>query len=266
VAVAQLEQLARREKAIFIKIDPDVILGWGPDEERISPTGSKFVRELEDRGWRFSDDQIQFRNTVELDLQRSEEDLLSAMKQKTRYNIRLAGRKGVTIRHGDRQDFGMLVEMYMETAERDNFTVRSPEYYLDAWSKLNDARMLQPLIAEYEENPIAAVLIVRYGKRAIYMYGASTNLERRRMPNYLLQWEAIRWAKNAGCEVYDFWGAPDVFEKDDPLWGVWRFKAGFNGQVIRHIGAWDFPVRPFWYWVYTKVMPKYLQFLRSRDQ
>ncbi len=86
------------------------------------------------------------------------------------------------------------------------------------------------------------------------------------MPNYLLQWEAIRWAKQTGCEVYDFWGAPDNFEKDDPLWGVWRFKSGFNGKVIRHIGAWDYPARPFWYWIYTVVMPRYLDFLRSRGQ
>jgi lipid II:glycine glycyltransferase (peptidoglycan interpeptide bridge formation enzyme) len=94
------------------------------------------------------------------------------------------------------------------------------------------------------------------------MYGASTDLERQRMPNYLLQWEAIRWAQAQGCTVYDFWGAPDEFVEDDPLWGVWRFKSGFNGQVVRHIGAWDFPARPFWYWIYTAVIPKYIAFLR----
>jgi lipid II:glycine glycyltransferase (peptidoglycan interpeptide bridge formation enzyme) len=85
------------------------------------------------------------------------------------------------------------------------------------------------------------------------------------MPNYLLQWEAIRWAKDQGCEVYDFWGAPDDFVESDPLWGVWRFKAGFKGQVVRHIGAWDYPNRPFWYWIYTTVMPRYLAFLRGRN-
>lgn len=264
VAIAQLEQIARREKVIFIKIDPDVTLAWGTGKDRISPTGSKFARELQERGWRFSDDQVQFRNTVELDLQRSEDDLLAAMKQKTRYNIRLAGRKGIDVRRGTDQDFSMLVDMYMLTAARDNFTVRPPDYYLDAWNKFYKAGMIQSFIAEYDGNPVAAVLIVRYGKRAIYMYGASTELERKRMPNYLLQWEAIRWAKQVGCDTYDFWGAPNVFEEDDPLWGVWRFKVGFNGQVVRHIGAWDYPSRPFWYWVYTVVRPKYLSFLRSR--
>jgi lipid II:glycine glycyltransferase (peptidoglycan interpeptide bridge formation enzyme) len=264
VALAQLEQIARREKAIFIKIDPDVALSWGVEDERRSPIGAKFVSELKDRGWRFSDDQIQFRNTVELDLTRPEEEIMAAMKQKTRYNIRLAGRKGVEVRPGDEGDFVTIADMYMTTADRNEFAVRPVEYYLDAWRSFHQAGLAQPFLAEYQGQPLAAVIIVRYGRRAIYMYGASTNKERRRMPNYLLQWEAMRWAKAAGCDVYDFWGAPDEFVESDPLWGVWRFKAGFNGRVVRHIGAWDYPNRPFWYWVYTTFMPRYLDFLRSR--
>jgi peptidoglycan pentaglycine glycine transferase (the first glycine) len=265
VVLAQLEQLARAEKAIFVKIDPDVVDSWGLEEERHSPIGSKFVEELHFRGWRFSNDQVQFRNTVELYLDRSEEELLAGMKQKTRYNIRLAGRKGVSVRLGDPEDFNAIATMYLETAARDHFTARPVEYYLDAWQSLYDAGMAQPLVAEYEGELLAAVIIVRFGERAVYMYGASSTKERRRMPNYLLQWEAIRWAKAQGCTVYDFWGAPDDFVESDPLWGVWRFKSGFNGQVVRHIGAWDYPARPFWYWVYSVVMPKYLTFLRSRN-
>jgi lipid II:glycine glycyltransferase (peptidoglycan interpeptide bridge formation enzyme) len=125
--------------------------------------------------------------------------------------------------------------------------------------------MGQALIAEYQGQPLGAVFLVKYGSKAIYMYGASTDQERNRMPNYLLQWEAIRWAKTAGCTVYDFWGAPNEFEEADQLWGVWRFKAGFNGEVVKHIGAWDYPARPFWYWMYTAVMPKYSEFLRNRN-
>ena len=264
VALAQLEQIARREKAIFVKIDPDVVRSWGFEDERRSPVGAKFVAELKERGWRFSGDQIQFRNTVELDLRRSEEELLAAMKGKTRYNIRLAGRKEVVVRQGTDADFERIAAMYMTTAARDGFAVRPVEYYLDAWRTLHAAGLAQPLLAEFQGQPLAAVIIVRSGRRAIYMYGASTDSERRRMPNYLLQWEAIRWAKAQGNEVYDFWGAPDDFVESDPLWGVWRFKAGFKGQVVRHIGAWDYPNRLFWYWVYTTVMPRYLDFLRAR--
>jgi lipid II:glycine glycyltransferase (peptidoglycan interpeptide bridge formation enzyme) len=267
VALAQLEKLARREKAIFVKIDPDVIHSWGlEEEERRSPIGRKFTEELQQRGWRFSDDQIQFRNTVELDLDRPSDDILAAMKSKTRYNIRLAGRKDVVIRHATPADFPTIAGMYMETADRDDFTVRPTDYYLDAWQSFYEAGLAQPLLAEYDGMPLGAVIIVRYGQRAIYMYGASTDIERNRMPNYLLQWEAIRWAQEQGCTVYDFWGAPDEFDESDPLWGVWRFKDGFQGQVVRHIGAWDYPARPFWYWVYTSVIPKYIAFLRSSSQ
>jgi peptidoglycan pentaglycine glycine transferase (the first glycine) len=266
VCLAQLEQIARRHRAIFVKIDPDVVLGWGEEEERRSPTGARFVTELQERGWRYSADQIQFRNTVELDLTGPEEEILAAMKQKTRYNIRLAGRKGVQVRLGTNDDLEAIAAMYMTTAARDGFTVRPAGYYLDAWRSLFEAGLAQPLVAGYQDKPLAAAIIVRSGRRAVYMYGASTDDERQRMPNYLLQWEAIRWAKGQGCEVYDFWGAPDEFVASDSLWGVWRFKAGFNGQVVRHIGAWDYPNRPFWYWIYTTVMPRYLEILRARGE
>ncbi len=254
--------MAKRERAIFIKIDPEVVKNWGIDDENPASVGTEFTKELLQRGWRFSDDQIQFRNTVELDLTRTEEDLLASMHSKTRYNIRLAGRKGITIRHGTPDDFPIIAEMYRETAVRDNFGIRPLAYYLDAWNSFYAAGMAQPLLAEFEGKPIAAVVLIRLGERTIYMYGASTNQERRRMPNYLLQWEAIRWAKAQGCTIYDFWGAPNEFVETDSMWGVWRFKKGFNGQVVRHIGAWDYVERPFQYWLYTQVMPKYLAWLR----
>ncbi len=260
--LGQLEHHVRSEKAIFLKIDPDVVLGYGAEEWKPEAEGQGFRSLLIDRGWRFSDDQIQYRNTVEIDLKMTEDELLAGMKQKTRYNIRLAGRRGVKIRVGDPDDFEMLAKMYIETAARDGFAVRPEGYYHDAWGSFYKAGMARLLIAEYEGQPLGAVFLVRSDERAIYMYGASNDLERQRMPNYLLQWESIRWAREQGCRVYDFWGAPDEFEENDPLWGVWRFKSGFNGRVVRHIGAWDYPARPFWYWLYSAVIPKYLGFLR----
>ncbi|GAB4265361.1 MAG: peptidoglycan bridge formation glycyltransferase FemA/FemB family protein [Candidatus Promineifilaceae bacterium] len=262
----ELEAVARRERAVFIKVDPDVVRCWGYDDtERPSPVGSHVIKELKQRGWHFSPEQIQFRNTVELPLDSDEETLLAAMKSKTRYNIRLAERKGITIRQGTPADLPALAEMYAETAVRDNFTIRPTAYYLDIWQNFMQNNMGQPFLAEYQGQPVAGIFVVTYGSRAIYMYGASTNKERNRMPTYLLQWKAIRWAKAKGLAVYDFWGAPDHFVESDRLWGVWRFKAGFNGEVVQHIGAWDFVIRPFAYWLYTKAMPQYLNWLRSRQ-
>jgi lipid II:glycine glycyltransferase (peptidoglycan interpeptide bridge formation enzyme) len=262
--LAQLEQLARRERAIFIKIDPEVVQSWGLEHERVSPLGAAVGRDLSARGWRPSAEQIQFRNTVELPLESSEEQLLAAMKQKTRYNIRLAERKGVSVRPGTTADLPAIAAMYQETGARDGFTTRPTEYYLDGWSALMDAGLAQPLLAEVEGRPIAAVILLRFADRVIYMYGASRDEARERMPNHLLQWEAIRWAQAQGARVYDFWGAPDVFDESDRLWGVWRFKAGFNGEVVRFIGAWDYTPRPLLYRLYTQAIPRYLDLLRSR--
>jgi len=112
--------------------------------------------------------------------------------------------------------------------------------------------------------PVAMVLVFRFAGRAWYMYGASRAVHREKMPNHLLQWEAMQWAREQGCTVYDMWGAPDVLDESDPLWGVYRFKQGFGGEFVRHIGAWDFPVSRFGYWLYTVVMPRALAMMRRR--
>ena len=104
------------------------------------------------------------------------------------------------------------------------------------------------------------------GNRAWYLYGGSTDAERERMPNYLLQWEAMRRAKARGCTQYDLWGAPDVFDESDPMWGVFRFKEGIGGQVARMAGAWDYPARPMAYVLYTRVLPRILDMMRRRGR
>ncbi|MBN1316198.1 MAG: peptidoglycan bridge formation glycyltransferase FemA/FemB family protein [Anaerolineales bacterium] len=259
-----LAAFARKKRAIFIKIDPDVVKGTGV-KEILDPAmeGPVVIRELETRGWRFSNDQIQFRNTVQLDLKQSEETLLAAMKQKTRYNIRLAERRGVEIRPGSTADLPSLFDMYAETAERDQFLIRPLVYYRDAWAAFMDAGLAHAIIAESEGQTIAAIILFCFGDRVWYMYGASRNVQREKMPNHLLQWAAIRWARNQGYSIYDMWGAPNEFVESDPMWGVWRFKAGFGGEVIRHIGAWDKVISRPWNWFYTVAIPFYLAVGRS---
>jgi peptidoglycan pentaglycine glycine transferase (the first glycine) len=244
--LAQLEHLARRERAVFIKIDPEVVQSWGLENERVSPLGAAVMRDLAARGWRPSVEQIQFRNTVELPLESTEEQLLAAMKQKTRYNIRLAERKGVSVRPGTTADLPTIAAMYQETGARDGFTTRPSEYYLDGWSALYERRAgPAALLAEFEGRPIAAVILVRFADRVIYMYGASRDEARERMPNHLLQWEAIRWARAQGWRRSMTSGARRTCSmRADRLWGVWRFKAGFNGEVVRFIGAWDYHLAP----------------------
>ncbi len=265
--LSDLKNLARRRRAIFIKIDPEVVLGKGIDDvpqARPDPLGDEVVSDLTQRGWRYSREQIQFRNTVIIDLTLSEDELLARMKQKTRYNLRLAGRKGVTIRPGSDGDLDMLFHLYAKTSVRDGFVIREADYYQQVWKTFMQADMAEPLIAEVNHEAVAALILFHFNGKAWYLYGMSREAHREKMPNYLLQWEAMRRAKNLGCETYDLWGAPDVFSSGDPLWSVYRFKEGFGGEVVRTIGAWDLPVRPFYYRLYTQVLPRMLDLMRRR--
>lgn len=289
-----LQSFAKRQGAIFLKIDPDVVLGTGIAKEGPTPyhprrgpdvgldvllnTGGQVVMsDLKRRGWLFSSDQIQFRNTVLVDLSTSEDELLARMKQKTRYNIRLAAKKGVTVRVGDKEHLPMLYKMYAETSIRDGFVIRDEGYYQTVWHTFMGSSPVSrqssssipwsfPLIAEVAEEPVAAIFVFFFAERAYYLYGMSREAHREKMPNYLLQWEAIRRAKAAGFRLYDLWGAPDAFEESDPMWGVFRFKEGLGGQVVRTLGAWDYTPKPLWYKMYSEVIPRVLDVMRSRGK
>jgi peptidoglycan pentaglycine glycine transferase (the first glycine) len=269
-----LQAFAKRTGAIFVKLDPDVQLGTGVPgmEGALQSTGGQAVRsELERRAWLFSQDQIQFRNTVLIDLSPSEDELLANMKQKTRYNIRLAQKRGVSVRAAARADFPLLYKLYAETSLRDGFLIRSEDYYQTVWNTFAQPPAAgqpfsEPLIAEVDGQPVGAVSMFYFAGQAIYLFGMSRDEHREKMPNYLLQWEAMRRAKALGCTIYNLWGAPNEFVETDGLWGVFRFKEGLGGYVSRTIGAWDFASNPFMYRLYTQTLPKVMDVMRSRGK
>ena len=264
-----LENFAKEEGAIFIKIDPDLPIHYGipgEDDAITNPAGEAIKNAIAKRGWRFSDEQIQFRNTVTVDLTAGEEDMLMRMKSKTRYNIRLAERRGVHVRRGGVDDIDLLYKMYAHTAIRDDFLIRHQGYYQAVWKSFFNADLAKPLIAEVEDQPVGAAVIFKFGGRAWYFHGMSLDEHREKMFNYRLQWEAMLDAKEAGCHTYDMWGAPDNFTEDDPLWGVYRFKDGFGGRVECTLGAWDYPVRPFFYRLYSQFLPSILGWMRKRGK
>jgi peptidoglycan pentaglycine glycine transferase (the first glycine) len=273
-----ITSFARQKGAIFLKIDPDVPIGRGiPDtpEGSDDPLGAMVLEDLTNRGFHYSAEQVQFRNTVLLDLNLSEDELLARMKQKTRYNVRLATRRGVTVRQGTKAELDMLYRMYAETSLRDGFAIRERKYYLNLWQTFmtaneqttsSDQPGCQPLIAEVDGAPVAAVVIFHFAERAYYLHGMSKSIHREKMPTYLLQWEAIKLAQSMGCTVYDFWGAPEVFDPNDSMWGVFRFKEGLGGQVLRTMGAYDLPIRPLYYRLYAQVLPRLLDIMRRRGK
>lgn len=267
-----LQRFARRHGAIWLKLDPDVVLATGlpgAEDEITEATGSLVRSGFQQRRWKESGDQIQFRNTVMLDVSQTEEEMLTRMKQKTRYNVRLGPKKGVTVRVGGEKDWPLLYKMYAETSVRDGFVIRDEKYYQTVWklfAKPQGEPVAEPLIAEVEGQPVAAVFLFAFAGRAYYVYGMSIDAHREKMPTYLLQWEAMRWAKAHGCTTYDLWGAPDVFDESDSMWGVFRFKEGLGGQVVRTLGAWDFVPNPLWYATYTRFVPMLLDVMRSRGK
>jgi lipid II:glycine glycyltransferase (peptidoglycan interpeptide bridge formation enzyme) len=186
------------------------------------------------------------------------------MKSKTRYNIRLSAKKGVTVRQGTEKDLPIFNQLMLVTGQRDGFGVHAPVYYKAFW-EIFAPEQAALFIAEFEERPLAAIIVSAVGKKAVYLYGASSNEERQRMPSYAVQWAAIQWAKERGCTEYDLWGIPDAepdeleanfTQRSDGLWGVYRFKRGFGGQLKRTIGATDR--------VYNKRVQKLYQWRRNR--
>ncbi len=239
----EVDAICRARQAIACKLEMD---GWdGADIER-SLVG--FVP---------SPHSIQPRRTILVDLRPDEDKILGRMRQKCRYNIRLAQKKGVSVRAW--RDIPAFHAMLQATGARDGFAVHSLDYYQRAYELFHEGGNCELLAAESEGQPLAALMVFRRGARAWYVYGGSTELQREKMPNYLLQWEAMRWAKEGGCTEYDLWGVPDVDEavlergfadRNDGLWGVYRFKRGFGGEVRRAAPALDRIFKPWLYRLY----------------
>jgi lipid II:glycine glycyltransferase (peptidoglycan interpeptide bridge formation enzyme) len=238
----EVDFICKKYHAVFLKIEPDV---WD----------SNFI--LHRSSFILGKHNIQPPRTFVLNIKDTEDVILARMKQKCRYNIRLAEKKAVTVRAWD--DIEGFYAMIQVTGGRDGFGVHSHDYYRRAYELFYPTGTCELLVAEFEGKPLAALMVFAHGRRAWYVYGASNDEERNRMPTYLLQWEAIRWAKARGCEEYDLWGVPDESEdvleanfesRHDGLWGVYRFKRGFGGELKRAAQAYDRVYNPLLYKFY----------------
>jgi len=239
----EVDSVCKKNKAIFLKIEPD---SW--EDSFLITRHSLLVTSLHN---------IQPPRTIIVSIKETEDEMLARMKQKCRYNIRLAEKKGVTVRAWD--DVEGFYAMLQVTGGRDGFGVHSLDYYLRAYELFHSTGACELLVAEFEGRPLAALMVFAHGRRAWYVYGASNDEERNRMPAYLLQWEAIRWAKARGCVEYDLWGVPDENEdileanfetRNDGLWGVYRFKRGFGGEIRLAAQALDRVYNPLLYKLY----------------
>jgi peptidoglycan pentaglycine glycine transferase (the first glycine) len=246
--VADLDAMCRRRGAFCLKWEPDL-----PDDPGYAQT-------LHDLGFRPSPQTVQPRRSLIVDLAGSEAEILSRMKQKTRYNIGLAVKKGVTTSPAEGGDgLDVFVQLMAITGARDGFDVHAPAYYRRAYELFQPAGQCELLLSHYQGEPLAGVMVFVHGPNAWYFYGASSDRERNRMAPYLAQWEAMRWARARGALSYDLWGVPDADEaaleagfetRHEGLWGVYRFKRGFGGRLVRSVGAWDRVYNPVLYGAY----------------
>ncbi|MBQ6266501.1 MAG: peptidoglycan bridge formation glycyltransferase FemA/FemB family protein [Clostridia bacterium] len=225
-----VKEYGLRNKAYTFKIDTDTLV-----------TDNAYIDQLKDLGFTFKEhgagfDTIQARYIFRLDVGgKTEEEVMAGFHPKTRYNTRLAGRKGVTVEIKGREACAEFHDLMLVTGARDGFATRDTAYFeriMDAFG--DDARIY---LAKYEGKTIAGALDVHCGDKVWYVYGASSNEYRNVMPNYLVQWEMIRWAIAEGCRWYDFRGGyPD---EDNPLHGIFKFKKGFCNDYMELMGEAD---------------------------
>ncbi|MDI6731289.1 MAG: peptidoglycan bridge formation glycyltransferase FemA/FemB family protein [Candidatus Margulisbacteria bacterium] len=235
--LSAIEKEADKHHAVSLKIDPPV----DNDNREILDLLYKL-------GFEKSAKQVQPRATILLDISPPLEHILKGFEEKTRYNVRLAEKKGVVVRE-DKSEAGIaeFYQLYLETAKRDNFIIHPLRYYQKIREIMLEKGLGTNFIAYLDNKPIAAVIIFCFGTQIWYMYGASASETRNVMPNHLLHWDVIRWAKSQGYKTYDLWGIPVNPKEGHPLWGVYRFKKGFKGKAVKYIGAYDFPYSPLLY-------------------
>ncbi len=240
-----VDACAKQQHAAFLKWEPGIYWRETP------PDFARF-------GFRPSVQTIQPPRTILIDISGDDDAILARMNQGTRRKIRQSQKNGIRYYEGARADVATFTAMMQTTGSRNEFGVHEPGYYQLAYD-LFVPQVAALILAEHEGDPLAGIMVFSAGKTAWYLYGASSNEKRNLMATYGVQWEAIRWAKRRGCTVYDLWGIPDEdaetleaqFEtRSDGLWGVYGFKRGWGGEVVRSAGAWDKVYNPLVYKLY----------------
>jgi ubiquinone/menaquinone biosynthesis methyltransferase len=240
-----LAEDARTRRSIALKVDPDV-----ETRERAA------IAAFRASGYRPAAEQLQASSTVLNDLRAADDELLRRMSATWRRYVRKSAREGVRVRLGTAADLARFYELHRETAERDQFIPRPLSYYERAFRLLSPRGLIALLIASVAGRDEAAIVVARFGTRGWYLYGATSAMAQRAHAMYLLQWEAMRWAREQGCVSYDMWGAADdPADAGDPLHGVTYLKLGFGGRHVRWVGVYDFVASPALFRLWTIVLP-----------
>lgn len=259
---AYLREIAIRYGAILLKIDPPVPVEDTCSDENLRKAG---FRPLSSEGFGGT----QPKCVMQLDLDKPVDELMASFKEKWRYNIRLAERKGVTVNIDcERSDLPTFYTILKETALRDGFLVRGHKYFEDMWDLLVPAGYMRLALTYHEGKPVAGAIAYLFGDKAMYTYGASSNEHRNVMPNHLMQWTLIKWALESGCKWYDFRGVSPRKDHDanDHLAGLNRFKEGFSPRFVEYLGEYDMVISPMYYWLWNVAKPWVSKLLKARGR
>ncbi len=233
------KELAQKYNAYVLKLDPDVKVNDTEFCDIVKSLGFK----VKSAGKNFEGIQPKF--VFRLDVEnKTEDEIFAAFHNKTRYNIRVALKNGVTTSIGNRDDLKRFHEIMVETGARDEFVIRPLEYFEKMYDVMAPTDNLRLYLAHYEGKIISGTIAIKYGDKVWYLYGASSNSYRNVMPNYLLQWEMIKWAIEEKCKIYDFRGVSGDLSEDNPLYGLYRFKKGFSGEFTEFVGDIDYTFKP----------------------
>lgn len=243
--------ISSRRKAAFLKWEPGILPDGVP-------------KPMYER-WNFrpSLQTIQPPSTILINIAGEDDTIMARMNQGTRRKIRKSLKSDIHYHEGDRGDLERFAELMQTTGSRNDFGVHEAKYYRLAYDLFIEKGDGVLLVADHEDDLLAGIMVFTIGDTAWYLYGASSNIKRNLMATYGIQWQAIQWAKARGCTTYDLWGIPDESqatleaqfkERSDGLWGVYGFKRGWGGEVVRSEGAWDKVYNPFIYKAYEMAL------------
>lgn len=242
--IAAVKTEAEKNGALFLRIDPEI-----EDSDTVS------LNNLKSLGFIRSGKEIQPRATIILDITKTEDEIMAGFESKFRYNIRLAEKKGVVVEEDISESaVEKYYGIYKVTSQRDSFMIHPLSYYKKVRELIIESGMGTIFLTYIGGVPVAGVFIFAFGKRVWYMYGASSNESRNLMPNNLIHWNVIKWAKERGYKEYDLWGIPANPTLNHPLWGVYKFKKGFNGKTHKFIGAYDLPFNRLQYKLFNSAL------------
>lgn len=258
--LAVLEQLGKRHNALFVKLEPDISQPIGTPSAHNAI--AKFLIDHKCVPGR----PLFTKYTFKLDLTQSNEKLMEHLNSKTRYNIRLAQRKGVQIfENTSAEGMEQYIEILKETTSRQGFYAHSPEYFRKLWKTVGGSGMLRIFNAVYENTVVACWVMFIFNGVLYYPYGASRSIYREVMASNLLMWEMIQFGKNNGCHSFDMWGAlgPNPNEKD-PWYGFHKFKLGYGATLMEFLGTYDLVLDPVMYKVFRIAEELRWKWLRLR--